>query len=149
VGVLPATDFVNFDPMFLGNLAVAGGSAPAGCDPAANGGGTNLCYFEVDPSGSASVTQVAFEAAINTIRSQVVSCTFSFTDAGAEGGATDPSKINVALNGTLVTQGPVDGWTFDDPSAPTAISLHGSACTTAKTTPNATVEILLGCPTKN
>jgi hypothetical protein len=146
-GILPTTDFSNFDPYFLGALAQAGGTAPPGCNPKENTkGATDFCYFEVDPSGSSTATQQAFEAAINAIRGQVASCTFPLqaTDAGT----IDPGKVNVVLDGNELSQDPNNGWTYDNPSNPTEIILHGTACDTMKNSPSSSIQIVLGCATK-
>ena len=143
VGGLPG-DFQNFDAYFLGALAKAGGSAPVGCNPKENSpGASDYCYFAVDPSGSSTATQQAFEKAINDIRGQVSSCTLAIgaTDAGV----IDPSKVNVIVNGNKVPKDPVNGWTYDDPTHPTSVTLHGTSCTSLKNDPNAKVSIELGC----
>jgi hypothetical protein len=144
-GPLPG-DFMTYDPYFLGALAVAGGSAPMGCNPKANAaGGTNTCYFNVDPTGAtATATQQAFLAAINDIRGQVSSCTLSITPTPGAG-PIDPTKVNVVLNGTTVPQNPADGWTYDDPRSPTSVTLHGTSCDALKSDPNAKISIVLGC----
>jgi hypothetical protein len=149
VGVYPSTSPKNFDPAFLGYLAQAGGSGPASCNPAENAAGaTDLCYFEVDPSGSSTATQTAFENAINAIRGQVVtlSCTFAL-DLKSDAGAIDPSKVNVTVNGTTVPQDPKNGWTYDNPNNPTSVTLHGTSCAEVTSTQTATVSIVLGCAT--
>jgi hypothetical protein len=153
VGVFPSADLTNFDPSFLGNIAQSGGSAPAGCDPNNNTSTTNLCYFEVDPSGSSTATQAAFEAAINAIRGKVVSilsCTFKLT--GTDAGMIDPSKVNVVVNGMTVPPDPVNGWTYDNPTNPTSVTLHGTSCAEvtgsgAEAGATASVSIELGCAT--
>ena len=147
VGPLPG-DFQTYDPYFLAALAVAGGSAPAGCDPKANANGASgFCYFNVDPTGStAAATQQAFQAALDVIRGQVSTCTLAITATDA--GAIDPGKVNVVLNGSTISQDPVNGWTFDNPQDPTAITLHGTACDTLKNDGSATISIVLGCKTQ-
>ncbi len=130
-GVYPSSDLTNFDPNFLGNLALAGGTGPKGCNPNENAAGaTDLCFFEVDPTaGNASQTEMAFETAINAIRGQVLSCTFPLnleTDAGM----VDPSKVNVTVDGMTVSQDPTNGWTRDNPSNPTEIIFHGTSIAT-------------------
>jgi hypothetical protein len=147
VGTLPG-DFQNYDSYFLGYLAQAGGSAPAGCNPKENtNGATDLCYFNVDPSGSSTATQTAFETAINAIRGQVVSlsCTFKL-DLG-DAGTIDPTKVNVTVNGVTVPEDPTNGWTYDNPNDPTSVTLHGTSCTEVTSTKTATVSIVLGCAT--
>jgi hypothetical protein len=152
VGVFPSTDPTNFDPSFLGYLAQSGGSGPAGCNPSNNTSLTNLCYFEVDPSGSSSATQTAFETAINAIRGKVatlLSCTFKLT--GTDAGMIDPSKVNVIVNGMAVPPDPVNGWTYDNPANPTSVTLHGMSCAEVTGMGDAgtttSVSIQLGCAT--
>jgi len=146
-GVFPSTDLTNFDPNFLGNLALAGGTGPKNCNPNENSVMTDLCYLEVNPTtGNASQTEQAFEAAINGIRNQVVSCTLPLniqTDAGT----FDPSKVNVTVNGTVVPQNAQNGWTYDNPSTPTEIIFNGTACSNLKMNPKASVNVVLGCAT--
>ena len=62
-------------------------------------------------------------------------------------GTIDPSKVNVTVNGMTVPQDPTNGWSYDNPSMPTEIILNGSACTSVKNDPSATVNIVLGCQT--
>ncbi len=146
-GVFPSTDLTNFDPNFLGNLALAGGSGPMGCNPNENTTSTDLCYFEVDPTtGNATQTEQAFENAINAIRGQVLSCTFPL-NVNSEAGTIDPSKVNVQVNGMTVTQDPQNGWTYDNPNNPTEIIFHGTSCNNLKMDPMASVNIILGCAT--
>lgn len=146
-GVFPSADLSNFDPNFLGYLAQAGGTGPMGCNPAENSVTTDLCFFEVDPTkGTAAQTEMAFENAINAIRGQVLSCTFPLNVA-SDAGTLDPSKVNVTVNGMTVSQDPMNGWTYDNPSNPTEIIFHGTACDNLKKDPMASVNIILGCAT--
>ncbi|HEY8087118.1 MAG TPA: vWA domain-containing protein [Polyangiaceae bacterium] len=145
-GVFPSADLSNFDPSFLGNLALAGGTGPKGCNPNENTVSTDLCYFEVDPTaGSATQTEQAFEAAINAIRGQVLSCTFPLNIT--DGGTVDPTKVNVTVDGTTVPQSATNGWSYNDPNNPTEIIFNGAACTNLKNDPKASVQIVLGCAT--
>ncbi|HEY1695992.1 MAG TPA: vWA domain-containing protein [Polyangiaceae bacterium] len=146
-GVFPSSDLTNFDPNFLGNLAEAGGTGPKGCNPNENTTSSDLCYFEVDPTaGSATQTEQAFEAAINAIRGQVLSCTFPL-NVDSEAGTVDPSKVNVTVDGTTIPQSSTNGWSYNDPNDPTQIVFNGQACTNLKNDPNASVQIVLGCAT--
>jgi hypothetical protein len=146
-GVFPSDDLADFDPSFLGNLAQSGGTGPAGCNPDENSSSSDLCYFEVDPTrGSQTRTEQAFEAAINAIRAQVLSCTFPLSP-NADAGTVDPAKVNVTLDGTTVPQSSTNGWSYDDPVDPTAITLNGSACALVKSDSTASVQIVLGCAT--
>jgi hypothetical protein len=147
-GVYPSTDLTNFDPSFLGNLAVAGGTAPMGCNPNENtAGATDLCYFEVDPTaGSQAQTETAFENAINAIRGQVLSCTFPL-NVNPEAGTIDPTKVNVTVDGATIPQSSSNGWSYNNPANPTAIVFNGTACTNLKNDASASVQIVLGCAT--
>jgi hypothetical protein len=143
VGPLPG-DFATYDPYWLAALAVAGGTAPAGCNPKENAAGaTDDCYFNVDPSGAASATEQAFETAIDTIRGQVSSCTLQITPTGS--GTIDPSTVNVVVDGVTVPEDPVNGWTYDNPQDPSSVTLHGTSCAELKSDPHAIVSVILGC----
>jgi hypothetical protein len=136
------------DPSFLGNLAQAGGTGASACNPNETQATTDLCYFEIDPSQAQTATalQQKFEAALNAIRGEVVSCTFPLQSSNLA--QIDPQHVNVEVNGTTVLQDAKNGWTYDDPGAPTAIVLHGAACTSAETDVSAKVSIVLGCATQ-
>ncbi len=89
--------------------------------------------------------------AINTIRGQVASCTFTLERP--DGGAIDPSKVNVVYtNGAgmdaVVGQDMNNGWTYDNPANPTSVTLHGTSCDTVKADPKGKVSINIGCPTQ-
>jgi hypothetical protein len=146
VGPLPG-DFATYDPYWLAALAVAGGTAPPGCNPKENAAGaTDYCYFNVDPTGAAAAAEEqAFETAINAIRGEVSSCTLAITATGA--GTIDPTTVNVVLDGATVPQDPVNGWTYDDPTNPTSVTLHGTSCDQLKNDPHASISIVLGCKT--
>jgi uncharacterized protein YegL len=147
VGQFPSSDAQDFDPAFLGNLALAGGGAPAGCDPNETQTSSNLCYFEVDPTQASSATtlQAAFTNALDAIRGQVQSCTFPLESTGL--GAINAGLVNVTLDGAAVPQSPTNGWTFDDPQDPTAIIFNGAACAEVKNDATAKVSIVVGCAT--
>ncbi len=136
------------DPSFLGNLAQAGGTGPAKCNPNETTMTSDLCYFEIDPSKSttAAQLQMEFETALDAIRGQVLSCTFPIQSSGL--GQVDPTHVNVEVNGMTILQDPTNGWTYDDPMNPTDIVLHGTACTTVTGTITAKVSIVLGCVTQ-
>jgi hypothetical protein len=109
---------------------------------------SDLCYFEIDPSKSQSAAdlQQKFQTALDAIRGQVVSCTFPLESTGL--GAIDPTRVNVEINGKVIPQNPTNGWTYDDPTAPTAIILEGAACTGAESDLTASVSIVVGCATQ-
>jgi hypothetical protein len=148
VGAFPSTSAAGFDPAFLGNVASAGGTGPKGCNPNETSSTTDLCYFEIDPTTttSAGALQAKFEAALDAIRGQVVSCTFPLQSTGL--GKIDPMLVNVELNGKPILMDPKNGWSYDNPATPTAIVLNGSACTTVTTDLTVKVDIVVGCYTQ-
>jgi hypothetical protein len=147
-GQFPSSNAQVFDPAWLGYLAQAGGGAPAGCNPAETQTATNLCYLEVDPTQAASsaALQSEFTTALQTIRHQVLGCTFPLKSTGL--GAVDPTKVNVQVDGQTVLQDPTNGWTYDDPTNPTEIIFHGTACEGVKSDPAANVSVVVGCETE-
>jgi hypothetical protein len=70
----------------------------------------------------------------------------------------DPTKVNVIYNdgngNSLVvpqnqnnsTTG--DGWSYDNPSTPSAITLDGQSCATMKSNPKGSISIVVGCKTQ-
>jgi hypothetical protein len=148
VGDFPSAAAITFDPSFLGYVAQAGGTGPAGCNPSENSMTSDLCYFEIDPSKSATASQLQqeFENALNTIRGEVVSCNFPIQTSGL--GTIDPAKVNVEIGGKTVLQDPNNGWTYDNPQSPTEITLHGAACAQAKGNLTEKVSVVLGCQTQ-
>ncbi len=142
-------DFNDIDPTWMGTLAQAGGTAPAGCKAAEASDPSKLCYFQIVPNGK-SVTALAkeFQDTVNRIRAQASSCELSLpTSADA-----DPSRVNViqddgAGNRTVVPEDATNGWTYDDPAHPTKIILHGTACSSATAELHGKVDVLLGCKT--
>ncbi len=148
VGDFPSAAAITFDPSFLGYVAQAGGTGPASCNPSENSMTSDLCYFEIDPSKSATASQLQqeFEKALNTIRGEVVSCNFPIQMSGL--GSIDPAKVNVEIGGKTVLQDPNNGWTYDNPQSPTEITLHGAACAQAKGNLTEKVSVVLGCQTQ-
>ena len=136
------------DPTFLGTLAQAGGTGPAKCNPAETANTSDLCYFEVDPSKSQTAMQLQqqFETALNAIRGQVASCTYPLQTNNIS--QVDPMHVNVTVGGVTILQDASNGWTYDNPTSPTQIILHGSACANAKGNLTAKVSIVLGCLTQ-
>jgi hypothetical protein len=151
IGPFPGSAF-SYDPKFMGDLAVAGGTrATPQCNPAATNV-AQVCHFQITPGGK-PITQLKqeFINAINRIRGLAVGCEFNieFGDAGQD---IDPTKINVVwTDGTgathIIDQDDTDGWTYDDPTAPTKVILNGQSCGDVSQDLGANVQIVIGCPT--
>ncbi len=139
---------LGIDPSFLGNLAQAGGTGAANCNPNETTSTTDLCYFEIDPSKSQTAMQLQqqFETALNAIRGQVVSCVYPLQSSNLT--QVDPTHVNVTVGGMPILQDPNNGWTYDNPAAPTEIILHGTSCATVKGNLTVKVSIVLGCATQ-
>ena len=140
-----------YDPEFLGDLAVAGGAPNDGCLPHELLDVTHMCHFQITPAaaGSALTLEHDLLAAFDKIRSKVTSCTLTLekSDGGA---AVDPSKVNVVFTGTngvrtVLSEDPKDGWSYDDPNAPSQVILNGASCKALKSDPDGKLSVVLGC----
>lgn len=150
IGDVDAPEGSVYDEKFLSRLAHAGGAAPADCNPAWDGqnpGGTQPCHFQVTP-GAKTSDQLRDEmiAAFTQIAARVQSCELTLDQSAP----IDPSKVNVvytdASGDTQILAGP-DGWSYDDPTTPTKVILGGASCERLKADPDASVRIVIGCPT--
>lgn len=149
VGAFPG-DGVEYDPVFVGRLAEAGGTkrTPT-CNPYENTDVNNVCYFQVTP-GAKTADQLREEAfqAINTIREQTLSCEFQIK-APPSGFQLDTHTVTVRqklANGTtqVILRNAADGWSFDNDTTPTRVVLNGAACTGYRKG-GGQVDVILGC----
>jgi hypothetical protein len=62
------------------------------------------------------------------------------------GDVTSEVYVGSAAN---CSQAATTGWYFDNPTTPTQVILCGGACSIVQADPNATVNVVLGCPTNN
>ena len=129
------------------------GSANAQMDQIAQAGGTNQGIFI--GSGNA---QAELLAALKAIQGSQVACEFVMPTSPT-GEKVDPTKVNVNYTpggGTLQTLGQVasatecanGGWYYDNPTAPTKITLCPSTCATIQADQAAKIQVLLGCATQ-
>jgi hypothetical protein len=150
VGIGSATPYDPgvYDPPFLAQVALAGGTANDGCDPEELSDESRMCHLQIAPEGKSSEQLASeFYAAIDGVRSAMASCELGLDNVT---GDLDPRRVNVvydAPNGqeTLLLEDLVDGWTWDDPTHPTHVVLHGRACKTLKAQPDGVVKIVVGC----
>lgn len=150
IGNLSGSGGFDVDPRFLGSVAKAGGTGPKGCDPNEMTNPDKMCHYHIQP-GSKTAAQLADDMtkAFNRIRAEATACEVSLATDEAK---ADPSSVNVVIvdeNGkvTLVKQDPADGWTYDDPSNPTKVLLHGKACEDAVQNLLGKVKVVFGCKT--
>lgn len=149
VGAFPG-DGIEYDPVFMGRLAVAGGTRrSSSCNPLENQTVDNVCHFQVTPG--AKTTQELREEAfrtINAIREQTVACNFAIK-APPTGFSLDGHTASVRqklADGTKRTILPnaTNGWSFDDPARPTRVFLNGDACANYRKL-GGQVEVVLAC----
>ena len=139
-----------YDPLFMAQLALAGGAPNEPCAPYEIRYETNMCHFQITPLPSSDPTQLqlALMIAFDKIRSKVTSCELPLDKSGV----VDPSLVNVLFTDAhnverVVPEDATNGWTYDDPVSPTKVILHGKACQNLKDNPGGDVEVVLGCKT--
>lgn len=151
VGNEDASASTVYDEAFMRDLAVAGGTAVAGCNTSwghADKSGVP-CHFQITPgTKTAAQIRAEFLAAINTIRDTVASCELELVKPDGAGDL-DPSNVDVIKSSggvdTSIPQGPTNGWSYDNPAAPTKVLLNGAACADFKADTAATIKIVIGC----
>ena len=150
----PTARVDQYDEVFLGAAAQAGGAPETGCDPTWSDTNTTgkPCHFQVTP-GAKTAAQIKddFLAAINKIREKVATCEFTL-EKPQGAGAIDPTKVNVIYTTGAGVQKPVpqngtDGWSYDNATNPTKVILNGAACTEVKADPDGKIRIVIGCKT--
>ncbi|MDH5672457.1 MAG: VWA domain-containing protein [Myxococcales bacterium] len=131
------------------------GSSEAQMNQLAQAGGTGDGIFI---GNSANAEQELLDA-LNAIRGETLSCDFPMPQPTDPSMPIDPARVNVTFtagDGTANTFAQVnDGascgsksaWHYDQPSAPTRITLCPSACERVRSDPNAQLQILIGCST--
>lgn len=136
--------------------AMGVGSSPELMNLIAELGGTGQAYFINDGATAANALLDTF----NSIRGAALPCDFPVPEATDNGKPTDTSLVNVLYtpgDGEQSTLTRVDdmghcgvgsSWYYDDNVKPTRIYLCPSSCESAKNSPNAKLEVLVGCETK-
>ena len=136
-------------------MALAGGHAQDGCTQGWNGqspASQTPCHFQITP-GTKTSAQLSDEFLDMMHRIQGSNACTLEIGAPSDGQTIDPGLVNVEMvdsqgNVTTVPQSPTDGWTYDDPSHPTRVILHGPACSNAQKLMGGEVKVSLGCATQ-
>jgi hypothetical protein len=115
-------------------------------------GGTQKAFL-VESGGAADLIK-----ALDEIRKSTLTCDYSIPSI--EGGKLDYGKVNietrVGSNGMTQTIppvadaaacGPMGGWYYDNPAAPTRITLCPATCGPLTMTSGSTMNVLIGCKT--
>ena len=138
-----------YDPKFMAQIALAGGTPNQPCDPNETKYQQNMCHFPITPVGNNAVQlEQELLIAFDKIRAKVTSCELALDKSGA----VDPSRVNVVFTDAYNTEHVVfedatDGWTYDDEKNPTKVFLNGKACEDLKANPRGKIVVVLGCKT--
>ena len=139
-GPFPST--THYDPALLGQIASAGGSALPGCNPLETTTPSKACYAQLDGSKIQADLTAAIRSAIKALRCTIVM-------PPLPGGPYDPHLYNLELSGpsgdSVLPLDPANGWTFDDPTSPAAMILHGASCDVYVDEGALEATILTGC----
>jgi hypothetical protein len=123
----------------------------------AQAGKTNAAYLVE----TASTDQLI--AAFKSIQMQAAKLACSFAIPPSPSGQTlDPTRVNVRFtptgNPAMAAElgmvpgraqcGPQGGWFFDNPAAPTSVSLCDASCQTVNTSPDGVISLVFGCKTR-
>lgn len=122
----------------------------ANLDTLAQAGGTDA-PFMID-TGNTAATQLALDAAIQSIRSRAVSCEVAIPPH-PKGGQFEKDKVDVSVSegGTATPLGydaeceTASGWRYDNAAAPTMIELCDSSCGMIQTSPGAELNVNFLC----
>lgn len=150
VGVGNLGNTLDYDPAYLGSLAVQGGTrASTACNPAELLTVANMCHFQITPNAQpVNQLQTELSAALAKIRHDIAACDIGLQALGT--GAIDPNVATVLLddgNGTstAIANDAANGWSFDDATAPTKILIRGNACANLRADANRKVRVEVGC----
>jgi hypothetical protein len=139
-----------YDPLFMAQIALAGGTATKDCMPDETKFAQNMCHFQITPGGNQSALQLEQEMliAFDKIRATVTSCELTLDKSGP----IDPALVNVVFTDArnveqIIPESATDGWTYDDPRNPSKVILNGQACQDMKDNPRGRVIVVLGCRT--
>jgi hypothetical protein len=150
IGPFPPPAWFDYDPEFMGNLAVAGGTrASENCDPTSLSL-DRICHFQITPSDTRPAADLAVDMlrALHNARARTVDLCHYTLDGDFD--RFDPTRTVVMVTSKTrgaheVARDAVNGWDYDVPSAPRAISLRGAACEEVTNDAAATVAMSFGC----
>ena len=149
VGLGPFPQAEGYSSDFMGDIAIAGGTATnPQCNPHTSTL-TDICHIQVTPNARTAETIAAdLVQVLHKVHASVSACEYT-----VEGGTPpDSTRVNLLwIDATkqerLLAQGPVDGWTVD-PNAPDRVLLHGKACGDVSASEGSKLRVLLGCDTR-
>lgn len=149
VGIGPFPGTSGYDPKFMGDLAVAGGTAPAACDSASTDI-YSVCHYQITPGGDVDATRDALVTALNSIRALSASCEFTFDmNENVDLSGTKVWITDEQGNKSEIPKSDENGWSYDDPSNPSKIILNGDSCANSNANATGRVDIEIPCKIAN
>jgi hypothetical protein len=139
-------------PSQIQTFVIGVGQSLANLNQVALAGGTSRAYLTDTNSDLAD----ELAAVLESIRTSAGPCSFEIPDSTSDGavdpnlvnvrftpsGATEPTVVPKTFDGAAEGCGPMGGWYYDDPAAPTSIQLCEASCAAAF---NARMEVEFGC----
>lgn len=129
VGTFPGVPF-NYDPGFMGDLAVAGGTrASSTCKPKATLL-DDVCHIQITtPVSSIPEMKKEFVDALHRALFVTAGCT-ALIPPGTDSQLGFNIMVTDAVTGKdgLLVEGGADGWSLDDPTSPTRITFGPASC---------------------
>jgi hypothetical protein len=149
IGPFPPPAWFDYDPAFMGNVAVAGGTrASQSCEPGSLDV-KDICHFQITPGPDRTTADLAADMlrALHDARARTVDpCTYTLEGDLAH---LDPAKTTVTITSGGashdVSHDASNGWEYDVPGAPHGIALHGAACDQVTNDASATVSLNVAC----
>jgi hypothetical protein len=126
-----------YDTLFFNQLAVAGQSAPPGCNSTLTVAPD--CFIETSAAGD---IPKQLESAVATAASCDVEANFVGPDGlAATVGGTQVFLVDSAANETPIAHDRATGWSFDTAAVPKRVFLGGAACALARRTDGGKMKI--------
>jgi hypothetical protein len=124
---IPGTELYS---SFLDAFAVAGGKAVSTLSPK---------YYAVSATGGVSGLTDVFTSITKVL---IKACDLTLTT-----NPPDTNLLNVAVDGTTISQTGPNGWDLDQTTKPPTIKIKGTTCQNIQTNGANSVQVIYGCPT--
>lgn len=147
VGIGPTASSHDYDPVFLSELAVAGGTAAAGCAPS-----SGACHYQITPppegqpppEPSADPLLVALER-IRGLVSGACDFTLNGDPTAIDGGAATVTWTDGAHQAHVVPKDDANGWHVSSAGGQVSLAIAGRACAAITADPRSVVDVSLPC----
>ncbi len=151
IGPFPPPVWFDYDPAFMSDIAIAGGTrAKPDCDPASPLL-DKLCHIQITPSKKRTPEQLAADmlAALHEVRTRTIDlCAFDLVGDFTRFVAGD-TRVKITSRGVAaeVPADPTNGWRYDSAVTPRAVILEGASCAKVLDEAAAAVTMTFGCAT--